>query len=171
MSTPAPTCTHARANGDGCKALAMNGKILCYFHQRELDRRLRIERNHDYRRNRINTGYGRDLYKMLPDGQTLIDDNSAALFNALQLPSFEDADGIQIALSAIFRALATRQIEHRTARLMLADLKIAARNLKNVQTPYRDTKVYQESDNAPLPEVPDVSENNLHSETTDASRQ
>src|SRR3954464_4422524 len=158
MSTPAPTCIHPRANGDGCKALAMKNKSLCYFHQREHDRRRRIEQNHDYRRNCINTGYGSALFKMLPDGKTLFDDNSAALFNALQLPSFEDADGIQIALSAIFRALATRQIDHRTARLMHSNLKIAARNLKNVNTPYRDSSVYQESDDAPLPAVPDVTE-------------
>ncbi len=153
MSTPVRTCSHPRPNGDGCTGLVLKGKTLCYYHHREYERRLRIEQNLEYRRKRVNYGHAMDIYKMLPDGRTFVDDNSAALFNALQLPSLEDADGIQIALTATFRALATGQLDYRAARLMLQDLRIAARTLKHTMSTARDYEVFQDNDDAPLPDV------------------
>jgi hypothetical protein len=48
----------------------------------------------------------------------------------ISLPSLEDANSVQVGLAEMLRLLATNQIEHRTAALMLYALQTASANLR-----------------------------------------
>jgi hypothetical protein len=48
----------------------------------------------------------------------------------MTLPSLEDANSIQVALAEMFRLLATQQIDHKSAALMLYALQTASANLR-----------------------------------------
>ncbi len=50
----------------------------------------------------------------------------------MMLPILEDANSVQVGLVEVMRLLATRQIDHRTAALMLYALQTAASNLKRM---------------------------------------
>jgi len=59
----------------------------------------------------------------------------------MTLPSLEDANSIQAGLAEILRLLATQQIEHRTAALMLYALQTASANLKHTSFEPEPTRV------------------------------
>ena len=48
----------------------------------------------------------------------------------ITLPTLEDANSVQVGLAEMMRLLATQQIDHRTAALMLYALQTASMNLK-----------------------------------------
>jgi hypothetical protein len=48
----------------------------------------------------------------------------------IKLPTLEDANSIQLGLAEVMRLLVTKQIDHRTASLLLRALRIAAANVK-----------------------------------------
>jgi hypothetical protein len=58
----------------------------------------------------------------------------AATMDALQLPTLEDAEAIQVVLTSVVRALATQQIDFRAAGLMLYAVQIASGNLRRLRT-------------------------------------
>ena len=136
MTQPSlPLCGHARTNGRLCESPALHAKRYCYYHQRDHDRRIRIEQNLEYRRGCIASGKTHELHCLLPDGKTAYDDNSAELFHDLQPSIFEDGDAIQVELSTLYRAISTRQLDAQTARLLLYNLQIASNNLRNAHPP------------------------------------
>jgi hypothetical protein len=59
----------------------------------------------------------------------------------MTLPSLEDANSIQVALAEIVRLLATNQIDHRPAGLMLYALQTASANLRMTSFEPEPTRV------------------------------
>jgi hypothetical protein len=150
MSTPITVlCEHIRSNGDGCQGIPLTGKRLCYYHQREFERRARMDRNLAHRTSMLAHDRPQMLFTQLPDG-TQFDENSAVLFNELQLPNLEDGDAIQSTLSMLLRAIATGQVQSKSAGLMAYVLQIAAGNLHRTRTPGRDSGVYPGADPSPI---------------------
>jgi hypothetical protein len=109
MSQPkkARLCDHVHANGAFCMSPALRRDRFCYFHLRDRQRRQLLRR-------------------LSPP------DSDAATFDALDLPVFEDANAIQVAVTAVFRALGARRIKPRRAALLLYALQIAHANLPGV---------------------------------------
>ena len=109
MSQPkqVPLCDHVHANGAFCSSPALRRERFCYFHLRDHQRRQLLRR-------------------LSPP------DSDAATFDALDLPVFEDANAIQVAVTAVFRTLAARRIKPRRAALLLYALQIAHANLPGV---------------------------------------
>ena len=106
-------CQHIKINGTQCGSPALHRNRFCYFHKRWSDQRVRL----NSARNR----------------------GKAA---ELDLPVFEDANSIQVALMQIVRLLATGQMDHKTASLILYALQTASFNLRHTNfEPNRPTKV------------------------------
>ena len=59
----------------------------------------------------------------------------------IMLPILEDANSIQVGLAEVMRLLATQQIDHRTAALMLYALQTASANLKQTSFEPEPTRV------------------------------
>lgn len=100
-------CEHVKTNGEFCGSPSMRGRNYCYFHLTHIGRRLRAERRH-----------------------ARVQANS--LENAvvpLELPPFEDANSIQIALMQVVDALLHNRIDAKHARLVLYALQTASCNL------------------------------------------
>ena len=150
MSQPITTlCSYPRTNGTGCKGIPVHGKKLCYFHQRDFDRRRRMDANLAHRTSMLANDKPGMLMTQLPDG-TYFDENSAILFHDLQLPNLEDPCAIQSSLTMLLRAIATGQVQERRAGLMAYVLQIASGNVSRLNTPYRNTEVYCEADPEPI---------------------
>ena len=64
----------------------------------------------------------------------------------ITLPTLEDANSIQVGLAEVIRLLATQQIDHRTAALMLYALQIASSNLKHTSFEPEPTQVVIDRD-------------------------
>ena len=94
-------CMHIMASGAQCGSPAMRHQRFCYHHKRWHQRRVALsaERARDSRE--------------LP----------------FTLPVLEDSDSIQLSLTEIMRLLAARQIDRKSAGLMLYALQIATTNL------------------------------------------
>ena len=90
------------------------------------------------------------MHSLLPDGKTPFDDNSVELFQQIKPPLFEDGDAIQAELSSLYRIIATRQVDHRTASLLLYNLKIAAMNVRNTRPPFTRSGVGALEDESPI---------------------
>ncbi len=59
----------------------------------------------------------------------------------ITLPTLEDANSVQVALAEMLRLLATNQIDHRTAALMLYTLQTASANVKHTSFEPEPTRV------------------------------
>src|SRR5208337_2181615 len=59
----------------------------------------------------------------------------------ISLPTLEDANSVQVALAEMLRLLATNQIDHRTAALMLYTLQTASVNVKHTSFEPEPTRV------------------------------
>jgi hypothetical protein len=60
---------------------------------------------------------------------------------ALLLPTFEDANSIQVALADVIRLLRLQEVDHRTAALMLYAMQTASANLKHTSFEPEPTQV------------------------------
>jgi len=143
-------CAHARTNGKLCESPALKERRFCYYHQRDLDRRDALEQNLDHRRGLIAKGQTYELHQLLPDGKTIFDDNSVELFQEMKPPLLEDGDAIQAELSTLYRIIATRQVDHRTAALLLYNLKIATMNVRNTRPPFTRSNEHAMEDDSPI---------------------
>ena len=95
-------CQHIKVNGVQCGSPALRRNRFCFFHKRFHDERIRLAAD------RARRGPG-----------------------TFTLPVLEDANSIQIALMQVMRLLLSRQIEHKTASLLLYALQTASGNLRH----------------------------------------
>jgi hypothetical protein len=110
-------CQHVKVNGTQCASPALRNEKHCYYHVE--CRRKTHEVN---------------LNAPAPDHATMT------------LPTLEDANSIQMGLAEVIRLLATKQIDHRTAGLMLYALQTASANLKNTSFEPEPTRVVIDRD-------------------------
>lgn len=103
-------CEHIKANGEFCRSPALRGRNYCYFHLTKIGRRMRAERNHA--RAQANA--------------------AEAAVVPLELPLFEDAHSIQIALMQVVDALLHNRIDTKRAGLVLYALQTASSNLARI---------------------------------------
>ena len=103
-----PRCQHIKTNGTQCGSPALHRKRFCYFHNR-------------WRATSINL-------------KRVSASHSASL---LELPVLEDADSIQVALMQVMRLILRRQLDHKTAGLLLYGLQTASANLRRIDFEHR----------------------------------
>src|SRR5438067_5005244 len=98
-----PRCQHIKTNGTQCGSPALRNGEYCYFHRR---------------------------WRM-----TTIDLSHSAhhVTTEFVLPVLEDADSIQIALGQIMRMIVCRQVDTKSAGLLLYALQIASANLRRTR--------------------------------------
>jgi hypothetical protein len=100
-------CQHVRPNGAKCRAIAIRGHRLCYFH-------LHVRRQ---------------MASIVPaaavDNESMAPAQEAA---TLALPVLEDRSAVQIGLSQVLRALAANQIDTKRASLLIYGFQIASKN-------------------------------------------
>ena len=99
-------CRHILTRGVQCKSPALSGKPHCFFHMRLYDQ-------HSCFRPPAQT----------PQTATMI-----------QFAPLEDLEAIQIALSQVIHALASGQLEHRRASVLLYGLQMASSNCRNMRS-------------------------------------
>ena len=104
-------CRSIRTNGLQCRAAALTGAPLCYFHTR-------LHQGHARYRQ---TAASR-LYLDLPPGQNI------------ELGPLEDRESIQIAISQVINALATGQLDPKRATALLYGLQLASSNAAHLHT-------------------------------------
>jgi len=104
-------CEHIKANGEFCGSPALRGRNYCYFHLTHIGRRLRAERMQA---------------QMKAKGQA-----GEAEAPPLELPAFEDAPSIQIALMQVVDAILHNRLDNKRAGLVLYALQTASCNLGN----------------------------------------
>jgi hypothetical protein len=97
-------CQHIKVNGVQCGSPALRRNRYCFFHKRYHEQRLRLAADNARR--------------------------SPATFT---LPVLEDANSIQIALMEVMSQLVSRQIDHKTASLLLYALQTASGNLSRTR--------------------------------------
>jgi len=95
-------CRHIKPNGSRCKSPALKEKAYCYFH-------IRV---HKIARNQSAPA--------IPYEQ-----------QDLEIPFLEDRGAVQVALSEVVGALATRRVDFKRAALMIYALQVASSNAKN----------------------------------------
>jgi len=122
-------CQHIKINGTQCGSPALRRNRFCYFHKRWRDQTIRLNRANARKR--------------------------SATF---ELPLLEDANSIQVALMQVMRLLASGQLDHKTASLLLYALQTASSNMRHTSfEPSLETKVVinpKEVDQTPLGEDP-----------------
>src|SRR5437870_719109 len=98
-----PRCQHIKTNGTQCGSPALRNGEYCYFHRR---------------------------WRM-----TTVDLSHSAhhVTTEFVLPVLEDADSIQITLGQIMRMIVCRQVDTKSAGLLLYALQIASANLRRTQ--------------------------------------
>jgi hypothetical protein len=102
-------CEHIKINGTQCGSPALRRNRLCFFHKRFHDDRIRLSTDRARRRTPV-----------------------------FELPILEDANSIQIALMQVMRLILTRQIDHKSASLLLYALQTASSNLRQTNfAPHR----------------------------------
>ncbi len=94
-------CQHLKVNGTQCGSPALRRNRFCFFHKRFQDERIKLSA--DRARHGVAT---------------------------FVLPVLEDANSIQVALMQVMRLLVSRQIDHKTASLLLYALQTASTNLR-----------------------------------------
>jgi hypothetical protein len=94
-------CQHLKINGTQCGSPALRRNRFCFFHKRFQDEQIKLSADRARR--------------------------GVATF---VLPVLEDADSIQITLMQVMRMLLSKQIDHKTASLLLYALQTASTNLR-----------------------------------------
>ena len=97
-----PRCQHIKTNGTQCGSPALHRKRFCYFHNRWRATSINLKRA-----------------------------SAARSASVLELPVLEDADSIQVALMQVMRLILSRQLDHKTAGLILYGLQTASANLRH----------------------------------------
>src|SRR3989441_7930957 len=98
-----PRCQHIKTNGTQCGSPALRNGEYCYFHRR---------------------------WRM-----TTVDLSQSAhhVSSTFDLPVLEDADSIQVALGQIMRMIVCRQVDTKSAGLLLYGLQIASANFRRTR--------------------------------------
>ncbi len=100
-------CDHVKTNGEFCGSPALRGRNYCYFHLTYIGRRLRAGRVHAQAK------------ATSPETAEV----------PLELPPFEDANSIQMALMQVVDAILHGRIDSKRAGLVLYALQTASSNL------------------------------------------
>jgi hypothetical protein len=128
-------CAHIKTNGEQCEAIALKSESFCYFHSRDRQRVLVIERFQRERVSRLNAGMpANECHRQNSFNNDLFNECSAALLHALELPVLEDAAAIQVTVTNIIRMIALQQIDRASAGLILYGLQIASGTLGRLRT-------------------------------------
>jgi len=106
-------CTYLKINGTQCASPAMRDEKHCYFHMQWSRKSTEVKLNVNVPKEPV----------------------------TMTLPTLEDANSIQAGLAEILRLLATKQIEHRAASLMLYALQTASANLRMTSFEPEPTRV------------------------------
>src|SRR5579859_2416342 len=109
---PAPDCTHIKANGLPCKAVAMSGSRYCYFHSRSRQRKRATQIIFDALRSEI-----ANHPSQIPQSKQW-DDFSAKLADALDLPEVEDSASALVFYNYLLHATARQQLSERRAAVL-----------------------------------------------------
>lgn len=104
MSGYPERCQHIKINGVQCGSPALRRNRFCFFHKRYHDQRIRL---------------ATEKARRTP--------------GTFVLPVLEDANSIQIALMEVMSLLLARQIEHKTASLLLYALQTVSTNLHRIK--------------------------------------
>jgi hypothetical protein len=96
------SCAHRKTNGIPCGSPALKNKPYCYFHNR-------------YREQSI----------------TLLNGQPISHLVNMDLPLFEDANGIQMCLTKVFHLLLSGLLDPKLAKSLIYCLQIATQNLRN----------------------------------------
>jgi hypothetical protein len=116
-------CQHIKVNGTQCGSPALRRSRFCFFHKRFQDEQIKLSTDRARR--------------------------APATF---VLPVLEDANSIQIALMQVMRLLLSRQIDPKTASLLLYALQTASTNLRMTKfEPYRYSVILDPRDVANTP--------------------
>jgi hypothetical protein len=98
-----PRCQHVKINGAQCGSPALSRQTLCFFHKRFQEEKI-----------------------------TLIDRERRHL-SSFDLPVIEDAESIQMVVMEISRQILSRQMDAKTAGVLLYAMQIASCNLRMAQ--------------------------------------
>ncbi len=112
------TCNHVRTAGTLCQSPALKGGQYCYFHQRDRQRQDNLRQARTVK-----------LSTKTPDR----DDMDAEILESLAMPILEDANAIQVAMTAVLRAFAGNHIHPRRAGILVYGLAVAASNLPRLR--------------------------------------
>lgn len=99
-----PLCRHLKTNGTQCQSPQMEGSNYCFFHDRL------HERHKNYR-------FTKTTERGLIPGYSI------------KLHALEDAESIQVAISAVVNALAMGALDERKATALLYGLQLASINI------------------------------------------
>jgi 23S rRNA-/tRNA-specific pseudouridylate synthase len=113
-------CQHIKVNGTQCASPALRDEKHCYFHAQWRRKSTEV---------RVNVN---------PNVNANTNHEDHATFT---LPTLEDANSIQLGLAKMLRLLATHQIDHKTAGLMLYALQTASANLRKTLFEPEPTRV------------------------------
>jgi|GEM_PF-5341042 len=106
-------CQHLKVNGTQCGSPALRRNKFCFFHKRWQTERIQLTASNHKRRARC-----------------------------LDLPVLEDANSIQITLMQVMRMIVSREIDSKTAGLLLYALQTASFNLRHTDfEPVRHQRV------------------------------
>ncbi|MGB6387470.1 MAG: hypothetical protein WBD25_13290 [Terriglobales bacterium] len=104
-------CQHIKVNGTQCGSPALREEKYCYFHMRWFLKNMEISSSIQQER-----------------------------WEAT-LPLLEDANSVQMGVGEVMRLMMTRQVDHRTAGLMLYGLQTASINMKHTSFEPEPTRV------------------------------
>ncbi|MGA8149986.1 MAG: hypothetical protein WB952_03490 [Terriglobales bacterium] len=98
-------CQHIKVNGTQCGSPALKGRRLCFFHNR-------------WRETRI---------------EFCLSGAPVRAITSIDLPVLEDANSVQVALMQVLRLILARQLDPKTAGLLLYGLQTASLNLSHTR--------------------------------------
>jgi hypothetical protein len=104
-------CQHIKVNGTQCGSPALRQEKYCYFHMRWCLKNMEI-----------NSGIQQERWEAT-------------------MPLLEDANSVQMGVGEVMRLMLTRQVDHRTAALMLYGLQTASINMKHTSFEPEPTRV------------------------------
>jgi hypothetical protein len=113
-------CAQVGVNGAICKSPALRENKLCYYHNRDQQRRVVFQQARQMKLSKDFADY--------PAQQELL---NPEILEALDLPALDDAASIQVALTSVYRALLSGHIDTKRGGLVLYALQIAAANIQN----------------------------------------
>lgn len=96
-------CQHIKVNGTQCGSPALRRNKFCFFHKEWHEQKIQINANR------------------------------ARRARSISLPVLEDANSIQVALMQVMRMIVAKEIDSKTAGLLLYALQTASVNLRNTQ--------------------------------------
>src|SRR5947209_19171636 len=138
-------CDQVSATGLICQSPALKKNHLCYYHNRDRARQVVFDQARQLKLSKDFADY--------PEKQELL---NPEILEALELPSFDDAAAIQVALSNIAHAVMSGHIATKRAGLVLYALQIAAMNIKNAKmAPYNCDQIAEEDTHPIQPLYPE----------------